>query len=182
MPRLYLVRHGQATAGWADDHDPGLSELGRQQAEQAAAHLASVGPHPIWSSPLRRTQETAAALATTWGCEPQVVDEVRELPSPTDDLAGRAEWLRMGLAAKWPAMGEQQRAWRDGLLVRLALVETDTVVFTHFVVVNAVIGAASGQDAVVVFRPDNGSITIVDTDEGRFRIVQLGNQAQSQVR
>ena len=36
MPRLTLVRHGRAAAGWGDDLDPGLDDLGRAQAESVA--------------------------------------------------------------------------------------------------------------------------------------------------
>jgi len=33
---IYLVRHGEAAASWGESSDPGLSELGWQQAEDAA--------------------------------------------------------------------------------------------------------------------------------------------------
>ena len=182
MARLHLVRHGQASAGWADHHDPGLSELGHEQAAATAAVLAPLGPLPIWSSPLCRTQETAAPLAAAWGATPLVVDEVRELPSPTDDLEGRAEWLRTALAATWPAMGDKQRTWRDGLLRVLGSVTEDLVVVTHFVVINAVVGAATGEERVVVFSPANGSVTTVDVVDGSFAVVELGGEATTVVR
>ncbi len=63
MPRITMVRHGQAAAGFSDDLDPGLSALGREQADAAAAALAPIGPQPIIASPLRRCRETAAPLA-----------------------------------------------------------------------------------------------------------------------
>jgi broad specificity phosphatase PhoE len=182
MARLHLIRHGQAAAGWAQDLDPGLSDLGISQAASAAETLAPVGPLPLWSSPLRRTQETAAPLATRWGIEAVVVPEVRELPSPTDDLDGRAAWLRTALAAEWPTMGEPQRAWRDGLLSVLGAVGRDTVVVTHFVVINAVVGAATGEDRVVVFTPGNGSVTTVDVVDGAFEVVALGDEASTEIR
>ena len=47
MPRITMVRHGQAAAGFSDDLDPGLSELGRAQAEAAADALAAIGPQPM---------------------------------------------------------------------------------------------------------------------------------------
>jgi len=36
---IFLVRHGEAAASWGESPDPGLSELGRRQAEVAAALL-----------------------------------------------------------------------------------------------------------------------------------------------
>ena len=80
--RLLLVRHGlpDYRGGKAGDELPGpaLSEIGRQQALQAAAVLRALEPHVIYTSPLARTRQTAEVL----GCElrrPVRVDsELRE--------------------------------------------------------------------------------------------------------
>ena len=47
-------------------------------------------------------------------------------------------------------------AWRSPLIATVLAVPTDTVVFTHFVAINALVGAASGDDAMIVFAPTNG--------------------------
>ncbi len=182
MARLHLVRHGQASAGWSEDVDPGLSAAGRGQAALAADTLAGFGPLPIWTSPLRRTQETAEPLASRWAATPVIEDAVRELPAPTADLAGRAEWLRTALSARWPTMGEVQCRWRRSVLDRLCEASEDMVVFTHFVVINVVVGAATGSDHVVACSPANGSVTTVDVSGGRFQVVRLGAQAETVVR
>ena len=39
MARLYLVRHGKATGSWDTDPDPGLDDVGREQAEAMATAL-----------------------------------------------------------------------------------------------------------------------------------------------
>ena len=36
---IILVRHGEASAGWSVHPDPGLSELGRMQAENSGKGL-----------------------------------------------------------------------------------------------------------------------------------------------
>jgi broad specificity phosphatase PhoE len=59
MSLIYLIRHGQAEAGWNTHRDPGLDDTGRQQAEAAARALADRGPLPIVVSPMRRARETA---------------------------------------------------------------------------------------------------------------------------
>src|SRR5262245_49540621 len=67
MASLYLVRHGNASSTWEPgDFDPGLSELGRAQAEARAEQLADKGPLALLSSPLRRARDTAAALERRW--------------------------------------------------------------------------------------------------------------------
>ena len=44
MPKVYMVRHGRAAANFTSDRDPGLDDLGRSQAVQAATVLAAQAP------------------------------------------------------------------------------------------------------------------------------------------
>ena len=44
MPKVYMVRHGRATANFTSDLDPGLDDLGRDKAVQAASLLAVQAP------------------------------------------------------------------------------------------------------------------------------------------
>lgn len=184
MPRVWLVRHGQAAAGWGDDLDPGLSEVGRAQAEAAAEALAPLGPLPIIASPLRRCRETAAPLASRWGIEPAIDPAVGEIVSP-DDAAGldaRGAWLRSAMAGSWADLGTVHHDWRQAVLDRIAAIDTDTVVHSHFIAINVVIGAATGDDRMVCFAPDNCSWTVVDVDGPAMEIVELGRQATTEVR
>jgi broad specificity phosphatase PhoE len=181
VARLHLVRHGRAAAGWDADPDPGLDELGRAQAEEAARRLAGLGPLPILCSPLRRTRETAAPLAVRWGVQPRLDARVGEIPSPTEDLAERGAWLQQVLAGTWSQLGAEHGTWRDQLLAALLEPAEDTVVVTHFVAVNAVLGAAASDDRLVVRAVANASCTVVDTAEGRLRILEAPDEASTEV-
>jgi len=181
VARLHLVRHGRAAAGWEDDHDPGLDALGRHQAELAAARLAPLGPLPLVCSPLRRTQETAEPLAALWATPPTIDDRVAEIPSPTDDLAERGAWLRGALAGTWTDLGADHVAWRERLLGALAGIEQETVVVSHFVAINAVIGAATGDDRLVVMAVGNASVTVVDHDGSAFHLVSAPDVESTEV-
>ncbi|HSM69467.1 MAG TPA: hypothetical protein VK830_07115 [Xanthomonadales bacterium] len=44
---IFLVRHGEAAARWHESDDPGPSELGRQQAADAARQLPEQIPPGI---------------------------------------------------------------------------------------------------------------------------------------
>ena len=183
MPRITMVRHGQAAAGFSDDLDPGLSDVGRVQAAAAADALASIGPLPIICSPLRRCQETATALAQHWGVEPIVDAAVGEIVSPADasGLEARGAWLREAMQGTWSALGPEIQQWRDLVLGRVRAIETDTVVHSHFVAINVVVGAALGDDRVVCFAPDNCSWTVFDVDGDNITVVDLGRQANTKV-
>ena len=58
--RLYLVRHGRPTGGFAEVANPGLDDIGAAQAEAVAQELEMFGPLSIMTSPLQRARETAA--------------------------------------------------------------------------------------------------------------------------
>jgi probable phosphoglycerate mutase len=77
---LLLVRHGLPerieTSGAAAD--PGLSEIGRAQAELLADYLATEEISAVYASPLRRAGETVAPLASRLGLPVVVVDGVAE--------------------------------------------------------------------------------------------------------
>lgn len=75
---VYLVRHGQtassARKAYSGRSDVALTDLGRQQARDAAAQLADAGIDAVFSSPLSRARDTARAIADAAGV-PLTVDE-----------------------------------------------------------------------------------------------------------
>jgi broad specificity phosphatase PhoE len=178
VTRLILVRHGRAAGGWDDDLDPGLDDLGRAQAEAMADLVAPLGPLPILVSPLRRTRETAAPLEQRWGTPATVDDAVGEVPSPPDvPMRERTTWLREAMGGTWADIGEEYVRWRDGVVARLLTVEVDTVVVSHFIAINAAIGAAVGSDQIVVAALDNCSRTVIDAVDGRLILIEQGSEA-----
>ena len=100
MPlRLDLLRHGEALpAGNNGDAARPLSPAGRQAVAQVAREFArrSWRPDRIYSSPLRRAQETAAILfeSVAPGRDPEILDELMPDGEPAAILAALA-----GLAA-----------------------------------------------------------------------------------
>lgn len=190
--RLYLVRHGRATAGWDVDPDPGLDGLGQHQAAALRDRLAPLGPLPIVTSPLRRCRETALPLAATWDITPVVDAAVAEIPSPEGVPMGeRVEWLRTAMRGTWTDLGERYLRYRDGVVSALRSFADDSaapgdrhgiVVFSHFVAINAAVGIAAGDDRVFIHRLDNCSVTVVDVDGDDLRLVERGHEADTQIR
>jgi len=181
--RLYLVRHGRAAAGWDTDVDPGLDEVGQRQAVATAERLSALGPLDVVTSPLRRCQETASALAGGWGVVPVVDPAVAEIPSPDRvPMAERVTWLRQAMTGTWAELGVRYTNFRDGVVARLAACTSDTVVFSHFVAINAVIGVALGDDRLVIHSLDNASVTVLDLKDGNFTLVESGREADTLIR
>ena len=181
MAKLYLVRHGKASAGWGMERDPGLDDLGRTQARAAAHRLAPLGPLPIVTSPLARTRETARPLAAIWGIKPQVERRVGEIRVPSGNHSNRIQWLQRIMGDKWSNLDPALKVWRQKVIEALCSHASDCVVFSHFIAINAAVGHATGDDLVVSFRPDNCSMTIMETRGNRLILIKRGTQADTRV-
>src|SRR5687767_11585663 len=84
--QMLLIRHAlpvriEDAAGPAD---PELSEVGQRQAELLADWLAVEPIDAVWSSPLRRAQETAAPLAAALGHDVVIDEELAEFDREAD--------------------------------------------------------------------------------------------------
>ncbi|MCU1371134.1 MAG: bifunctional RNase H/acid phosphatase [Ilumatobacteraceae bacterium] len=184
MARIHLVRHGRSEAAWADHLDPGLHADGRMQAAAVATELAEqMAPIPIWSSPLLRAQQTAAPLAATWGSTIAITPDFGEIPSPSTDPGERSAWLASAMVSRWSDLGPAIDRWRTNLLDAARGVTGDVVVFTHFVAVNAIVGAAEDRLEVLVFAPAYTSVTVVDVDPGSgvLTVERRGSEATPEV-
>jgi broad specificity phosphatase PhoE len=180
MARLYLVRHGEPAGTFTDARDPGLTDLGRQQAQAAADRLRLLQPKQIVTSPLRRAVETAMPLTFALSIQPLVVNEVAEIPTPANmSLEHRGEWLRAIMARTWAQTDAELRRWRDNVVDVLTRLQTDTAVYSHFIAINAALGAAIGDDRVMCFQPAHASVTILETKGRVISLVELGQTAQT---
>ena len=56
------------------------------------------------------------------------------------------------------------------------------MVHSHFIAINVVVGAATGDDRLVCFAPDNCSWSVFDVDGDNITVVELGRQANTEVR
>lgn len=123
MTVIYVVQHGDKVRS---PGDPGLTELGQDQAAAAARWLSGTGLRALFSSPLRRARETAAAIAAVTGLPVQLDDRLRERlnwdGTQTFD-AFLADWDRstrdrdyvLGNGESSRSAGERMRAFVAGL-------------------------------------------------------------------
>ena len=179
-----MVRHGRAAAGWDTSVDPPLDEVGAEQAEVASMGLKPLGPLPIVSSPLLRCRETAAPLAAKWGIEIAIEPRVAEIPSPAGHtMATRVGWLREAMQGTWSALGPVYTDYRDSVHEYIAGIASDTVVFSHFVAINAVLGKVLNDDSVLIDSLDNCSVTVFETRaDGSLGVINRGHQADTLIR
>lgn len=118
---ILVIRHGEsewnAAGRWQGQADPPLTEVGRRQAEVAAANVP--GPFEVVaSSDLSRAHETARIIAARLATEPVVaVEALRERNAGPWQGLTRAE-----INERWPGALEK-RAWPKGYELDEALME-----------------------------------------------------------
>lgn len=177
---LILVRHGRVAPGerafTGNRYDQPLGELGWDQAHRLAERLAPKKIDAIYVSPLIRTRETAGPLAEKLGIDPVVREDIAEIY--LGEYEGRSfarlfrsldpiylEFLR---TRRWDAFpgaepDDEIRARARGFLDEVAELHPEgcAVAVTHGGFINAAVAVCVGSPSLVVFSPENASITSV---------------------
>ncbi len=180
MAFIYFVRHGKAAAGFSEDADPGLNDLGRAQAAAIAPRLIAAGAE-LFSSPLRRARETAAPVEAGLGRAVHIVPAVSEIVAPVADLTARGAWLRGAMQGNWTDLSVEHQAWRRGVVDTLLALPRDAILFSHFIAINAAVSHALNDPRMVCFSPENCSVTVLDNAGGALRVVELGEASATVV-
>lgn len=185
MARLFLIRHGEPEAAWGGPvDDPALSARGREQAQSAADQLARLGTLAASSSPMRRCLETAAPFVEASGARLVVQPRVSEVATP-QGVTDRRHWLQLnfpwrgGAPRLWTTLSPELRAWRDGMLAYVTGLRQDSAIFTHFIAINVITGAALARPETIVCKPDYASITEIEVADGGLRLVRAGAEMTS---
>ena len=84
VTRLILIRHGEVEERYhrvfgGSQIDMELSERGHRQVQALADYLAPTPPEILYSSPMRRVQQTLAPLAKQAGLTPVILPGLREV-------------------------------------------------------------------------------------------------------
>ena len=112
MNTIYLVRHGENTANLTKEFsyktvDYPLTPKGVLQAQQTGEHFKDQRIDAIFTSPLKRTVETAAIIGRADGIAPVVMEQFREVN------VGALEAMR-GSAESWATHDRIVKAWFEG--------------------------------------------------------------------
>jgi probable phosphoglycerate mutase len=193
--QLVLVRHAlpervdrRAESGPdVERADPGLTDLGREQAERL---VSAVGPEvdALYSSPMTRARETAAPLAEALGRTPRIVDGLREFDAearhyvPVHEMARHdPQALRRLLDGELPggvdteAFAERVGAAVEGIVAEHAGRET-VVVVAHAGTINIWLARLLGLARPLTFPLDYAGITRVLASRDGRRIVRSVNE------
>lgn len=200
---LFLIRHGDALPGpeeiipsGAYDDLP-LSSIGREQAQSLAERFATWRFDALYSSPLRRCQQTAAPLAEALGLTPRIVDDLKEIrigpirPLPDEkDLAALSQALQerqvdivriAGETGNWDSIkdSEPSKAFRRRVVAAIDEIAAKhngqrVLVFAHGGVINAYAAEVLGLEKDFFFPAANTSVTVARVS-GKHRVLFVLN-------
>jgi probable phosphoglycerate mutase len=188
---LLLIRHGESQKAYLDQPfplldghaDPELAPTGLDQAERVAARLAAGHIDAIYTSGLRRTNQTAAPLAARLGLIPRLEPGLREVRLGIWE----GGLFRIRVAEHHPIarrMWEQERwdvipdaepaddfaARLRAAIGRLAAAHPDQrlAVVVHGGVIGQILALATGSRRFAFIGADNGSISRLIVDGGQW--------------
>lgn len=182
MTNLYIIRHGEAAATWDKDADPALSDKGVEQAKQAAQELKRICPDienlRCYSSPIKRAYQTAEIVAGEHGLDINIAQAVAEIPNKQLDMKARLPWLKEIMSGSWNELSEELQQWRQACIDFVSELEHDSVIFSHYIAINVLIGHCQQNNKVISYHPDNCSIHQFET-KPELTLIKLGKQAQT---
>jgi alpha-ribazole phosphatase len=181
--RVILVRHAEPEASVLGRcygrRDVELSEEGRRHAGALGTALAGFGVRALYSSPLRRAEDTARLIGARLDLEPRVhvgLSEIDfgELEGRTYDEIAASEtalyrlWMERPTAVRFPG-GEsyaELRARVSDVLAEIRREHGDAVVavVAHGGVIRVLLALALGlrDDEVFAIPQDYGGVSVVD--------------------
>ena len=165
---IILIRHGEAAQSWGDHPDPDLSEDGFKQAKHLEEHseLQNLHLYDFISSPKARAKSTAVPLAKKFNKEIVINGAFSEIPSGNIDANEKKQWLTKTMKEDIKNLSEEVAEWRIKLLSEVFGMRNDTIIFSHFMVINALVGELAKHPNLLHFYPDYTSITKINLEDG----------------
>ena len=180
---LIFIRHGEAASSWVSHEDPGLSEKGLEQSE-AILHredLQNLKNYKFISSPRKRAIETSRPLVKKFNKKIVIDETFNEIPSSDVDNNKKRQWLEKIVKMKKSDLPKNILDWQQKIYESVLESQGNTVIFSHFMVINSVISNILKSDTILYFYPDNTSVTKIFLLNGRIKSFQIGDNKKTHV-
>ena len=73
-------------------------------------------------------------------------------------------------------LGKPQQEWKKGIIQSISDIERDTIIFSHFMVINCIVGWITKSKKLVTFYPDNCSITKLSKKGEEITLTEKGQE------
>lgn len=197
ITRLIFVRHAEAAGnvkrefhGWTDEE---ITEKGHIQAQKVAERLKDMKIDVLYSSSMKRTLQTASYISKTKNLPIIRTDKLKEINGGDwegikwDDLPSiwpeaHDTWENKPHLHQMPngeSMEEFQKRLIDEVLhIAKEHMEKNICVVTHGTAIRAMMCSfmhCSLDTMREIEWYDNTSVTVIDYEDGRFKVIQKGD-------
>ena len=177
---IILVRHGEASAKWSVHPDPGLSELGHEQAKDAGRLMKEkISSYQLLSSPKKRAVETMEAMSVEKKYNFKIDSIFTEIPSSKINVKQKQEWLKEIFIAPIETLPKDVKEWRNNLISWLKNADGNFIVTTHFMVINSLVSYITKNNKISCFHPDYVSRTEIFIKDGELTQLILGDDKKT---
>ena len=172
---VFLVRHGEAESQWGSDDDPGLSQNGIDQAQGLIKRFENnlLRDFTFISSPKKRAMMTAAPLAKKYNKDLLINKSFIEIPSPNLSISEKREWLKKMMNLNIKLLDENVSFWRLKIIDAITNLDSDAIIFSHYMVMNVVKGFVDNSDKMLNFHPDYASVVMLKIKNKRISIANI---------
>ena len=178
---LLLIRHGEASASFGEHTDPGLSEKGKQQAHNLMETLSkeNFDNFKFISSPKLRAVETAHPLKLQYNKDLVVQNQFSEIPSDDIPPHEKQDWLRGVMSQEIKTLPEAVKLWQNNIMSTLLNIDSNAIIFSHFMVINAVAASVLKNNKLLYFYPDYTSCTRLSVENNQIIEIILGDDKKT---
>ena len=178
---IYIVRHGEASTDWGSHQDPGLSLEGKSQAYICAYRLTKFNSESlqILSSPRKRAIETAKPLGKLLKKSIRIVESFNEIPSHR--AKNKLQWLRKIAKLHSSKLPNYLQRWKEQVMLELSMIDKDTIIFSHFMVINAIFNELNSPKQFVSIQPTYTSTIHIKKKGNRLSYVGISDENISKI-
>ena len=180
---IILVRHGEASASWSEDPDPGLSKDGINQAKSLCEdeNLKNLQDFKFISSPRQRAQETSSFLSSKLNKVIEVSNVFDEIPAKRVLLEDKMDWLKGIASMPIRDLPISVQEWNERIIDTTLSINQDSIIFTHFMVMNAVVTYAKKFSKLVNISPDYISTIKITVKDSQIISLKVGDQKKTKI-
>ena len=119
---------------------------------------------PTTPNYIARAIETADPLAKKFNKDIVLDNTFIEIPSKNIALNQKQNWLKKILNTKKDSLPKYIKIWSEEIFNKLITIENDSVIFTHFMVMNSIVSSLIKSETLLSFYPDYTSVLEIISD------------------
>ena len=109
----------------------------------------------------------------------KIQNKFSEIPSEKISNDKKQNWLREVMSQDINTLPEEIKSWQDNIMNALSSINSDAVIFSHFMVINAIAASVLRNSKLLYFYPDYTSCTRLLVKDNQIKQIILGNDKKT---